>query len=378
MSILWEGTAKPTNRLARIATILCIAQVCLFTGCESRKNEPNVDFGEWLGESVNAENYAQVDGSYKLEFPRDHWPHTEFLTEWWYVTSTLATDDGRRFGVQFTLFRRSLAESIEEPNPWRTGQIYMAHVALSDVKNKKHFDFERYSREHMELAGVETEPFRAFLENWSLESTSTDFFPLALRIKTNAFDVDLQLSQTKPIVLQGDEGYSKKSPNHASYYYSIPRMVTTGKLSVGSRTFDVSGTSWMDREWSSGLLGRQYEGWYWFAISFSDGRDLVVFSLRDRDTGLDDHRVALWVQSDGSTTPIGKDLWSMEPLRKWKQWPVEWKLSIEHEQFLVSALFDNQEMNTSIPYWEGMVDVLERDTSVGSGYMELTGYSSRN
>ena len=134
----------------------------------------------------------------------------------------------------------------------------------------------------------------------------------------------------------------------------------------------------MDREWSSGLLGRQYEGWYWFAISLSDGRDLVVFSLRDRNTGFDDDRVALWIQTDGSTTPIRKDSWAMEPLRKWKQWPVEWKLSIEQERFLVSALFDNQEMNTSIPYWEGMVDVLERNTPVGSGYMELTGYSPTN
>lgn len=364
--------------LAIIATFVCAGQIWLLMGCDSQKGELNEDFGAWLGESANADSHAQVDGSHTLEFPRDHWPHKEFLTEWWYVTSTLATSDGRKFGVQFTLFRRSLSANIEEPTSWRTGQVYMAHAALSDVKHRKHYDFERISREHTELAGVDSGTFRAFLEDWSLESKTDSFFPLTLRINTEAFEVDLQLVQTKPIVLQGDDGFSRKSSDHASYYYSIPRMATTGKLSIGSRIFDVSGTTWMDREWSSGLLGRQYEGWYWFSISLDDNRDLVVFSLRDRETGLDGDRVATWIFSDGSTAAVSNDLWSIEPLRKWKQWPVEWNLSIENEQFLISALFDNQEMNTSIPYWEGMVEILQGERPIGSGYMELTGYSPRN
>ncbi len=309
-----------------------------------------------------------------MTFPRDHGPHENFMTEWWYITCVLETDAGREFGVQFTVFRRALEPGMEREDSWRTGQVYMAHVALSDVSRKKHYDEERLSREHEMLAGASASPFQAFVENWSVSSASNAFFPLALQVKAESFTVDLSLTGTKPIVLQGNGGHSIKSPEHASYYYSIPRMATTGSLTVGNRSYEVEGISWMDREWSSGLLGRQYQGWYWFALSLSDGRDLILFSLRDRETGVDTHRVAQWIEADGSTDPIDRESWSAMPVRHWRQWPVDWELSIGDALLVVSAKFDNQEMNTQIPYWEGLVEVKDGSASIGSGYMELTGY----
>ena len=296
------------------------------------------------------------------------------MTEWWYITSVLETDAGRKFGVQFTVFRRALAPDMEKADSWRSGQVYMAHVALSDVSRKHHYDEERLSREHEMLAGASDSPFRAFVENWSVSSNSSEFFPLALQVKAKSFSVDLTLTETKPIVLQGNNGHSIKSPEHASYYYSIPRMATTGSLTVGKRSYEVDGFSWMDREWSSGLLGRQYQGWYWFALSLSDGRDLILFSLRDRDTGEDSNRVAQWIEKDGSINLIERESWSAKPTRHWRQWPVDWELAIGDTLLVVSAKFDNQEMNTQIPYWEGLVEVKDGSSSIGSGYMELTGY----
>lgn len=342
--------------------------------CNPSDNNTESGLSDWLEETVDPSQFAQVDGSHVLTFPSDHGPHNDFMTEWWYITSVLNTDKGREFGVQFTVFRRALAPNSRSENPWDSKQVYMAHVALSDVARRKHFDEERISREHPELAGATASPFQAFVENWSVSSITREFFPLALRFQADSFSVELQMSQTKPIVLQGSDGYSIKSPEHASYYYSIPRMATEGSVTIGNRSYDVVGLSWMDREWSSGLLGRQFEGWYWFALSLEDRRDLMFFSLRDRETGSDSNRTAQWIEADGTTIPINRDSWTVKPTRYWKQWPVEWELSVEDSRFVVSAKFDSQEMNTRISYWEGIVDIKKGSTDVGSGYMELTGY----
>ena len=43
-----------------------------------------------------------------IQFPRDLGPHEDYHTESWYSTGNLQTEEGRPFGYQFTIFRRSL------------------------------------------------------------------------------------------------------------------------------------------------------------------------------------------------------------------------------------------------------------------------------
>ncbi len=355
--------------------LACVVGFLVMAGCSRAQDSDTSPLHQSMGESVDTSLYAQTDPSTRLSFPDDHSSHDDFLMEWWYVTSVLHTSSGTEIGVQFTIFRRSLSPSKPTQHPWRTGQVYLAHAAVSDVRAKRHYDAERISRAHPQLAGVVEEPFHAHVDGWSLFSSEETFFPLRVAVKSRDFIIDLTLEETKPIVLHGDEGYSRKSPENASHYYSIPRMKTQGAVRIGSKTHAVSGLSWMDREWSSSMLSRQYEGWYWFAISFEDGRDLVLFSLRDKLPESDENRVAMWVDVDGEPRTVDRNQWSIEPVRNWKQWPVEWLLSIEGDQLAISAAFDNQEMNTSIPYWEGVVHATSEGTRRGSGYMELTGYS---
>ena len=346
-------------------------------GCGDNSQTSTNDLNALLGDSGDSSLYRQVDGSYRLEFPKDHGAHRDYLIEWWYITSVLRADNGIEFGAQFTVFRRAISKPVDSSNPWRSSQIYMAHIALSDIENKKHFDEERLSREHEQLAGAKTEPFQVFVEDWVLSSTDQDFFPLRLQASADEFSLDLRFDQTKPIVLQGKDGYSVKSPEHASYYYSVPRLKTSGQVLVGGQWHSVTGNSWLDREWSSGLLGRQFQGWYWFALSLDDGRDLVLFSLWDKEKESDDNRVATWIDQRGTSESLDRTHWQLEPRRYWKSWPVEWNLRIQDSDLKIKAKFDNQEMNTSIPYWEGVVDVIEGTRSIGSGYMELTGFSNK-
>lgn len=316
----------------------------------------------------------------EFAFPRDHGAHPEFRSEWWYLTAVLKTDDGRLFGTQFTLFRQGLtprepaAESPEGAAAWRTGQIYMAHTAVSDVATQNHLHAERIVRGHPALAGVTASPFSAYLEGWQLASLSTDFWPLELTVETADFDVALSLTGTKPVVRQGERGLSHKGPDNASYYYSIPRIRAEGTVRVGGDQHAVKGLAWLDREWSTSVLAPEYAGWDWFALHLDDGRDLMAFRLRRVDGAPDPYGAGKLVTADGQSTTLSATDFTLAVKDTWRGWPLHWELRLHDERFDIEATFEDQIMDTSVRYWEGVVMVSAEGEPAGTGYMELTGY----
>ena len=109
--------------------------------------------------------------------------------------------------------------------------------------------------------------------------------PFQLRAAAGGTSIELELETAKPVVLNGDQGLSQKGreTGNASYYYSYTRMPTRGTVTVGFKTFEVQGSSWLDREWSTSALEEGQVGWDWFALQLSDGRDLMVYRLRQAD-----------------------------------------------------------------------------------------------
>ena len=88
-----------------------------------------------------------------------------------------------------------------------------------------------------------------------------------------------------PPVLNGDAGLSRKAdaPGAASYYYSMPRLqAPRAAFAARARALPVSGLAWLDREWGSGSLGPNQQGWDWFALDLSDGSALMFYALRDQ------------------------------------------------------------------------------------------------
>ena len=192
--------------------------------------------------------------------------------------------------MQFTLFRQAFEARTEDPplpndgpEAWRTGQGYMAHVALSDIKARRHLAAERFSRGHPALAGTRADPFKAYLDDWQLASTGNGFSPLRLTVDTADFSVNLLLTAARSAILQGDGGLSRKGPGNASYYYSVPRIEARGEIVLGGSSHAVNGLAWIDREWSTSVLGDAYKGWDWFALHLDDGRDLMLYQLRRLD-----------------------------------------------------------------------------------------------
>ncbi|MCY4130216.1 MAG: carotenoid 1,2-hydratase [Gammaproteobacteria bacterium] len=327
-----------------------------------------------LYENPDASGFATADKVLPIEFPRDHGEHLDFQTEWWYLVGIVADESQREFGFQFTLFRQALTPTESHENDWRTGQIYMAHFAISDVAASNHIAYERFSRGHEHLAGVSTAPFKAFLEDWVLRSVGKSFAPLHLRTQAKGYALDLTIDATKAPVLHGEDGLSWKSATNASYYYSIPRMQTSGTLSTPDQSYKVNGYAWLDREWSTGILNPNYQGWNWLTLHLDDGRDLVLFNLVPKTNDVDVMPVGMLVEKDGNRIRLSPDEWHMNPTRYWRSWPIDWELKLRDQSFTIEAAFDDQLMSTSVRYWEGVVFAFDDDQRVGTGYLELTGY----
>jgi predicted secreted hydrolase len=121
-----------------------------------------------LSALLNAESnvgFAMAMEPRTFVFPRDHGPHPEFRNEWWYMTGNLDATDGRRFGFELTFFRFALAPELpESESAWRTNQVYVAHLALTDADGQQFFVAERFSRGALGLAGARSSPLRVWID----------------------------------------------------------------------------------------------------------------------------------------------------------------------------------------------------------------------
>lgn len=370
---------------SRTATVLLVGGMTVATvlsGCDGRDEPAHAGalrVATLLGEPSGT-GFLTADAVRPFVFPRDHGAHPRFRQEWWYLTAALRDPaTGDEYGVQFTLFRRALAADPGE-GPWRSAQAFLGHFALTDVERERHVEAERFSRGHPRLAGVRTTPFAAWIEGWRLESMGASIWPVRLEASTEAFGADLFLRETRPPVFQGDRGLSTKGPGAGSYYYSVPRLAIEGTLRAGDREADVAGLGWFDREWSTSGLGAEQIGWDWFALQLDDGRSLMAYQIRRRDGERGAYDQGVLVSAEGNVRRLGVDDFSLSPERAWRDdagttWPIAWRIAVGDEVFIVDAAIEDQVMDTSIRYWEGLVRVSDPHArDIGRGYMELTGY----
>ncbi len=331
-----------------------------------------------------APGFARATEPRTFEFPADHGPHPDYRNEWWYLVGNVEDDAGHRFGFQVTFFRIGLAPgSDERDSAWATRQVWMAHLALTDVAGEAHHHAERFARDGaIGLAGAEPDGGRIWLEDWELRRDDAGNWHL--RAATVAFRLDLALAPQRAPVLHGDGGLSQKSAErgNASYYYSKPRLATHGSIGVGDAEHAVTGSAWLDREWSTSVLGEAQEGWDWFALQLEDGTDVMVYEMRRFDRERSDYSYAAIMAADGEVTRLGPEQFTIEAMDQWTSpdgttYPSQWRLTLEplDEPLEVVTVVADQELTGTVRYWEGAVDVHARGVAVGRGYVELAGYA---
>ena len=323
------------------------------------------------GLGSNANGFLQPLPEPTFDFPADHGPHPQYRIEWWYLTANLVDPDGAAYGIQWTLFRTALAPG--EGDNWSSPQVWFAHAAVTS--SDMHISTERLARGGIGQAGVEADPFRAWIDDWALEGS--EFSSLNLRATAPEFSYEMSLKANGPLVFHGDFGYSKKSVDgQASYYYSQPFFKINGILRLRNREIQVSGEAWLDREWSSQPLAETQLGWDWFSLSFQGGNKLMGFRLRQSDGNI--YSAATWIEPNGNTLTYPDGIFLADPLQTsvvaGRNIPTKWRIRLpeKHLDIQVEAMNKNAWMGLSIPYWEGPINI--SGSHAGVGYLEMTGY----
>ena len=242
-----------------------------------------------------AQEWQQAAPGYPWEFPRDHWVHVGYRTEWWYFVGFAETPDrSHRFAWQFTMFRTGLAlvTPSAAPSPWRARHIAMGHAAVADLRTGERVFTQTIHREAPGLARFGSFPDAEIAWMRGPPGTRAPWF-LAYRdgaFRFGAADaqrglrLELSAVPTREPLLHGEGGHSPKSEDGAaSFYYSHPRLDVTGSLGLGDTVVEITGSAWMDREFGSTWLAPDQTGWDWFGLNLGDGRDLMLYLLRRRD-----------------------------------------------------------------------------------------------
>jgi predicted secreted hydrolase len=348
-----------------------------------------------------AADWKSAERDFSWSFPRDHWAHRAYRTEWWYFTGHLEAEEepGRIFGYQFTFFRIGLlTERPDMESNWATQGLIMGHAAVTDVNAERHHFSEILYRE-IPLLGE----FRPFPDSplassrgpvgtehsWTLLWNGRAF-DFKMRDEWQGLGLDLRTHPEKPLVFQGPNGFSSKGGGGASLYYSFTRLKTEGTLEVDGRIWNVRGTSWMDKEFGSSQLGEDQVGWDWFSLQLDDGRDIMLYLLRRAD-GSADFRNGTLVLSDAAPRYLTSDEWTIKAMGTWESpetgavYPSRWVLEMPEEKIRLDIvpLLANQENRSRLPggvyYWEGAVVAKDEEGKViGRGYVELTGYGENN
>ena len=355
--------------------------------------EPRLSLGQALGGDLAG--FARADRPRELRFPDDHGPHPAYRTEWWYYTGNLKSVEGRHFGFQLTFFRTALnapPDQTGRTSAWGTQDVYMAHFALSDVAAQRFHASQRLSRSVLGLAGASAAPFRVWLEDWSVTGETAVGQPVSMQLSAEEQDValDLRLVSDKPIVLHGRNGLSQKgaAAGQASYYYSLTRLRSAGVIRLGDEEFQVQGLSWMDREWSTSVLGDALQGWDWFALQLTNGQELMVYQVRRQSGGIHPLSSGTLVAADGTPQALTSADFQIEVLQTWQSptdgtaYPAKWRVRIPGEaiDLTITPYMADQEMHTLIRYWEGAVwaqGTVQGRPLEGDGYVELTGYGEK-
>ncbi len=331
-----------------------------------------------------------------LVFPRDHGSHPELRTEWWYITGHVQAQ-GQPWGFQITFFRSRVDGTQQLQSAFAAKHLLFAHAAITDVRGQRLLHDQRIARAGFGVAQASEADTRIRLQDWTLERSDTargkpDFAAsrYTTRIMGSEFGLDLSFDSTQPVLLQGQQGLSRKGPDaeQASYYYSQPQLAVSGTLQVGSKRMAVTpdtGRAWMDHEWSEALLHPDAQGWDWIGMNLHDGSALTAFRLRRADG------TALWAggswRAPGQPVQVfGAQSVAFTPLRWWTsprsgaRYPVQWQVQTPAGAFAVNALLDSQELDSSgstgAIYWEGLSDLMgATGQPVGRGYLEMTGYA---
>ncbi|MDP9111941.1 MAG: carotenoid 1,2-hydratase, partial [Candidatus Eremiobacteraeota bacterium] len=268
--------------------------------------------------------FTAASAPYAFTFPRDHFSHDAYRTEWWYFTGHLQAPGKRRFGYELTFFRIGLEPRASAwsggMSKWRAYQLYPAHFAISDVSEKRFVHYQTIARDALGEGFASESKLDVRAGSWRLSGPAGAKPRMHLSASQDGDALDLWAQSSKPPAIHGAGGISRKGScsSCASHYYSFSRLATNGTLTRNGVRFRVAGISWMDHEFGSDELQADQSGWDWFSIQLGDGRDVMLYRLRRRNGGTTPQSSGSVIERDGSVTYVPLHSFSVVETGTWK------------------------------------------------------------
>lgn len=361
-----------------------------------------------LAQHDNSGGFASAHDALSFQFPQDHGAHLHYKHERWQFNGNLHTNGGRTFAYQLTLRRLGLISNIANllnsnknkarKTQWRTDDIYMATLSVSDPGNEKFYQFEKTERANLGLADVSLNTQKhgeshlsMNIDDWTVSSNAKSVFPLHLVLSQNGIELDLEVNANRTVHSNGIKGRRQigDDPDNAFYTYSFTRLHTSGRITVGRLRFAVEGNSWFDHDWGSATLTPESQDRDRFSLQLSDGRDLVYERVRDAQGNNVWSRGILVSANDQSEDIQPADM-QLRVLQQWTSpvsgitYPLSWKLQLPKDNLTltITPLMSNQEIHLAKNRWEGAVTVADADNTddaglagvTGVGYLQLEGF----
>lgn len=316
-----------------------------------------------------------------MKFPQAELPHNS-VVEWWYLNGFLRSGK-RKYAFMHCLFKAMPAKadipvfsSIAKRLPVKSA--YFVHSIFYDIAKKQ------TSVHILPIMVPSKDSFngRFFvsyvwpaLDGYVVHELSRT----GNRYKLKNNYVDLELRPLKRALLEGGRGFIKLEPGISTYYYSLTRLETHGKVFVGRSWQDVDGLCWMDHQWANVAYDPRIS-WDWFCAQLSNGTDIVCFRFRRNKefvmANIFDRNGRLGIAKDVLFIP-GK-AW-ISP-KSGASYPTEWSIKIPSRSIalrLRAEIADCEVLFGTINYWEGPVRIkgtMNGERVDGWGFAELFGY----
>lgn len=426
------------NNSATIYFVLCsvMFSALITSSCTKSQTYPqrNLSSDKRVGKIIDTDTsggFASVHRPREFVFPKDHGAHPDYKLERWQFSGNVATGNDNQIGYQLTIQRVGLtADSAliqskdsktgnntkggSTESQWRSNNLYLATLSITDANNDEFYQTEKISRQALGLTSIdivktantineilsdeETQhaSFNFNIDNWKVASISDEIFPLHIMLGQDGLELDLTLYPSKDIKLQGDAGLSQmgEEMGNASYYYSINRLKTNGKITINGLAHRIKGDSWYEHEWGTNITGANIQGVDHYILQLSDGRDFTFYRIRDRDNNTHPLSRGIMVFPNGNHENVRQSEIEFEMISAWTspvshiRYPLSWNIRIPKYRLSVhtTPLVKEQEINQSRTYWEGALRVAgfqnvsstTLKTINGYGYMRLMGYHAED
>ncbi len=310
-----------------------------------------------------------------VSLPRDFKLHPNFQHEWWHLFATVQDKFDNNYHIQWSFFR--VATDEREMRGWQDPHLYISNIVVTH-HGRTHKE-QRVARGGIGQAGMVNTPFRVWIDNWSWRSLGSTPFPGNLSVATDDFAVDLEMFTNGPFVMNGDKGYQVKHEleSVASFSFSAPFLGTRGRLIIDGKPIMVEGKAWMQKEWGTGLIGEEQQGWDWFVFNLEDGRALTVSQYR-HNSQLPYVFGTLSTKS-GHTVALSDEDISIRPLQtttllNGRRLPLQWIINVPEHNLNLTTRIVRRDMWLPfvMPYWEG--PIMASGSDEARGFMQLTGY----